>query len=608
MTASRLSVVVHDHAMPPADPRSSNVTLPTGPGIDRVPPPTMGQSHDQHMMRTERSPPRPPRRLSPARLAGRDRRARRLAASDRARRVRADARSSSPIRRRRARPARARRRRPDAGLAASSTARRCAPDGYVATPDGLTIAQPPHRPFTLEIETAGRSDRQHPAVGALPLERHLLHAVRGRRLPPHHLFPRPARRDGGLHDAHRGRQGRGAGAARQRQSASRAATCPAAGISRSGTIRSRSPSYLFALVGGDLGCVEDRFVTMSGRNVALRIYVEPGKEDRCGYAMDALKRSMRWDEEAFGREYDLDIFMIVAVSDFNMGAMENKGLNVFNDKYVLASPDDRDRRRLRQHRGDHRARILPQLDRQPHHLPRLVPALPEGRPHRLPRPGVHLRPALARRSSASATCACCAPHQFVEDAGPLAHPVRPELYREINNFYTADRLREGRRGRAHAEDAARARRVPQGHGPLFRAPRRRGRDGRAVHPLLRRRERPRPDAVHALVFAGRHAGGRGDRPTTTPHANTYRLDLAQTLPPTPGQPAKEPMVIPLAIGLVGARRPRPAADAGRRPRRRARRARARPAARRPSPSPTSPSRRCSRSTAASRRRSSSSPT
>src|SRR4029077_6254796 len=97
-------------------------------------------------------------------------------------------------------------------------------------------------------------------------------------------------------------------------------------------------SYLFALVGGEPAHVEDSFVTTSGRKVVLRIYVEPGKQDRCGYAMDSLKRAMRWDEQAFGREYDLDIFMIVAVSDFNMGAMENKGLNVFNDKYVLASP------------------------------------------------------------------------------------------------------------------------------------------------------------------------------------------------------------------------------------------------------------------------------
>ncbi|WP_446699275.1 M1 family aminopeptidase [Agrobacterium cavarae] len=99
------------------------------------------------------------------------------------------------------------------------------------------------------------------------------------------------------------------------------------------------PSYLFALVAGDLGVVEDSFTTMSGREVALKIYVEHGKEPRATYAMDALKRSMKWDEERFGREYDLDIFMIVAVSDFNMGAMENKGLNVFNDKYVLADPE-----------------------------------------------------------------------------------------------------------------------------------------------------------------------------------------------------------------------------------------------------------------------------
>ena len=99
------------------------------------------------------------------------------------------------------------------------------------------------------------------------------------------------------------------------------------------------PSYLFALVGGRLGRVAKTFTTMSGREVELAIYVEPGKEDRADYALDALERSMRWDEKVFGREYDLDVFNIVAVSDFNMGAMENKGLNIFNDKYVLASPE-----------------------------------------------------------------------------------------------------------------------------------------------------------------------------------------------------------------------------------------------------------------------------
>ena len=111
-----------------------------------------------------------------------------------------------------------------------------------------------------------------------------------------------------------------------------------AGISPSWHDPFPKPSYLFALVGGQLAQTADSFTTMSGRNVALHIYVEPGKEDRCAYAMDSLKRAMRWDEEVFGREYDLDIFMIVAVSAFNMGAMENKGLNIFNDKYVLASP------------------------------------------------------------------------------------------------------------------------------------------------------------------------------------------------------------------------------------------------------------------------------
>ncbi|HEX2125850.1 MAG TPA: M1 family aminopeptidase, partial [Thermoleophilaceae bacterium] len=99
------------------------------------------------------------------------------------------------------------------------------------------------------------------------------------------------------------------------------------------------PCYLFAVVGGRLGRVAKGFTTMGGRGVELAVYVEPGKEDRAGYALDALERAMRWDERTFGREYDLDVFNIVAVSDFNMGAMENKGLNIFNDKYVLASPE-----------------------------------------------------------------------------------------------------------------------------------------------------------------------------------------------------------------------------------------------------------------------------
>ena len=96
------------------------------------------------------------------------------------------------------------------------------------------------------------------------------------------------------------------------------------------------PCYLFALVAGDLYCQEDSFTTCSGREVALKIFVDHKNSDKCDYALDSLKRSMKWDEEVYGREYDLDVFMIVAVDDFNMGAMENKGLNIFNSSCVLA--------------------------------------------------------------------------------------------------------------------------------------------------------------------------------------------------------------------------------------------------------------------------------
>ena len=196
-------------------------------------------------------------------------------------------------------------------------------------------------------------------------------------------------------------------------------------------------------MGGRLGRVASTFTTASGREVRLAIYVEPGKEDRAGYALDALERSMRWDERVFGLEYDLDEFNIVAVSDFNMGAMENKGLNIFNDKYVLASPETATDSGLRQYRGDHRARIFPQLDRQPHHLPRLVPALPEGRPDGLSRPGILLRRALPRRPS----------HRRGRDSAGAAirrrmrapSPIRcaRRRYREINNFYTATVYEKG---------------------------------------------------------------------------------------------------------------------------------------------------------------------
>ncbi len=195
------------------------------------------------------------------------------------------------------------------------------------------------------------------------------------------------------------------------------------------------PCYLFALVAGNLACAEDRFTTRSGRDVTLRIFVEPGKEDRCGHALESLKKAMRWDEETFGLEYDLDIFMIVAVSDFNMGAMENKGLNVFNDKYILANPEtatDSDYgfiEAIIAHEYFHNwtgnrvtCRDWFQLSLK-EGLTVFRDQLFSGDMRSGPVERIKQVRALRAR-------------QFPEDAGPMAHPVRPDSYIEINNFYT----------------------------------------------------------------------------------------------------------------------------------------------------------------------------
>ena len=319
---------------------------------------------------------------------------------------------------------------------------------------------------------------------------------------------------------------------------------------------------------------------MSGRKVALRIYVEPGKEDRCGYAMDSLKRSMRWDETAFGREYDLDIFMIVAVSDFNMGAMENKGLNVFNDKYVLASPETATDADFAQHRGGHRARVFPQLDRQPHHLPRLVPALPEGRADGLPRPGVLRRPALARGQAHRRRAR---PARAPVRRG--RRPARPSgaAASSITRSTTSTRRPSTRRAPRSCACSRRcsARRLfRKGMDLYFDAPRRRGRDRRGVRAVLRRR---RAGATSRSSCAGtrRPARPRSWRPAATTRARkTYRLDVAQTMPPTPGPAEQGADGHPARDRPGRARRPRPAADARRRADDRARRADARPGRRR----------------------------
>jgi aminopeptidase N len=309
------------------------------------------------------------------------------------------------------------------------------------------------------------------------------------------------------------------------------------------------PSYLFALVGGRLGCVEDSFRTMSGREVKLRIYVERGKEARCAYAMESLKRAMRWDETAFGREYDLDVFMIVAVSDFNMGAMENKGLNIFNDKYVLASPEtatDLDFERIEAviaHEYFHNWTGNRITCRDWFQL-----CLKEGLTvFRDQEFTADMRSRGVKRVSDVRALRAV---QFVEDAGPLAHPVRPALYHEINNFYTPTVYEKG---------AEVVRMISTLLGPeIFR----KGMD------LYFARHDGQAATVEQFVQCFADASGedfaqfmlwyaQAGTPEVVatgkhdPRTRSYRLDLAQTVPATPGQPSKAPMVIPLGVGLVG---------------------------------------------------------
>src|SRR5512135_3605599 len=195
------------------------------------------------------------------------------------------------------------------------------------------------------------------------------------------------------------------------------------------------PCYLFALVAAKLDVLEDEFVTASGRRVRLAVYVEPGKLDQCGHAMAALKKSMRWDEERFGLEMDLDQYMIVAVGDFNMGAMENKGLNIFNTKYVLGRPDTatdadyQDIDRVVAHEYFHNWTGNRVTCRDWFQL-----SLKEGLT--VFRDQEYGADTYSRAVTRIAEVRMLRAAQFPEDAGPMAHPVRPQSYMEIRNFYT----------------------------------------------------------------------------------------------------------------------------------------------------------------------------
>ena len=202
------------------------------------------------------------------------------------------------------------------------------------------------------------------------------------------------------------------------------------------------PSYLFALVAGDLRCLEGRFKTMSGREVRLEIWVEPQNIDRCEHALRSLQRAMKWDEERFGREYDLDVYMIVAVNDFNMGAMENKGLNVFNSKYVLAIPEtatDDDYEGIESviaHEYFHNWTGNRVTCRDWFQLT-LKEGLTVYRDQRFSED--MSSEAVNRITSVKALRA----RQFSEDEGPMAHPIRPESYISMDNFYTATVYEKG---------------------------------------------------------------------------------------------------------------------------------------------------------------------
>ncbi|MCJ8144292.1 aminopeptidase N [Ancylobacter sp. A5.8] len=309
------------------------------------------------------------------------------------------------------------------------------------------------------------------------------------------------------------------------------------------------PCYLFALVGGRLDRITEPFMTATGKEVELGIYVEPGKAGRAGYAMDALKRSMRWDEELFGCEYDLDVFNIVAVADFNMGAMENKGLNVFNDKYVLASPEtatDADYANIEAiiaHEYFHNWTGNRITCRDWFQL-----CLKEGLT--VFRDQEFSSDQRSRAVKRIADVRLLKSHQFAEDAGPLAHPVRPASYREINNFYTATVYEKGAEVVRMLKTLLGEENFRSGMDLYFER-----HDGTAatIEDFLTCFQ----DATGTDLsqFALWYAQAGTPRLEVAGHWDaagaTFTLDVAQTVPATPGQIDKQPMLIPLALGLVG---------------------------------------------------------
>ena len=312
----------------------------------------------------------------------------------------------------------------------------------------------------------------------------------------------------------------------------------------------KKPAYLFALVAGDLWCVEDSFTTMNNREVALRIYVEPENIDKCQHAMDSLKKSMKWDEEVYGREYDLDIFMIVAVNDFNMGAMENKGLNIFNSSCVLAKADtatDAAHQRVEAvvaHEYFHNWSGNRVTCRDWFQL-----SLKEG--FTVFRDAEFSADMNSRTVKRIEDVAYLRTHQFAEDAGPMAHPVRPDAFIEISNFYTLTVYEKGSEVLRMIHTLLGSETFRKGSDLYFER-----HDGQAV---------TCDDFVKAMEDASGQDLSQFKRWYTqagTPRlvvseaydaaAQSYSLTFRQSCPATPGQNDKLPFVIPVELGLLDA--------------------------------------------------------
>ncbi len=310
------------------------------------------------------------------------------------------------------------------------------------------------------------------------------------------------------------------------------------------------PCYLFALVGGDLVAAEDEFTTRSGRKIALKVFVQAKNIDKCGYTLDSLKRAMRWDEEAFGREYDLDVFMIVAVDHFNFGAMENKGLNIFNSAYVLASPEtatDADYQAIESivaHEYFHNWSGNRVTCRDWFQL-----CLKEGfTVFRDQEFSADMRSRAVQRIKDVRRLWA---QQFPEDAGPLAHPVRPESFITIDNFYTATVYEKGAELCRMIRTIVGAENFRKGADLYFSR-----HDGEAatVDQFVKAIEDASGEDLAQFRLWYSDAGTPSIRVKEKfDSAGAYRLTLSQSTKPTPGQTEKPPRDIPVAFALIGAR-------------------------------------------------------